>query len=93
MFRSKGIYEIKYCQCHYPDGTPDIILPLIPMDCCLLHDHHFLESVFWMWVSGAITEKKFKDYLLKNNLVPYNHRNAKKVIIVDKRDNKGCGDA
>lgn len=82
MFRCKGVYGAKYCQSNNIDGTPDVIISSLPLDCCLLHDHSFLESVFWMWVSGAITEKKFKDYLLKNNLVPYNHRNAKKVIII-----------
>jgi hypothetical protein len=81
MFRCKGLYWAQYIQTNNPDGSPSEIGVALPMDCCLLHDHEFLNSLFWMWASGAITEKKFKGYLLKNNLVPYGHRNAKKVII------------
>jgi len=83
MFRCKGIYGAQYFQMRNVDGTPADIGVALPIDCCLLHDPEFLNSLFWMWSSGAITEKKLKGYLLKNNLVPYDHRNAKKAIIAE----------
>jgi len=53
--------------------TFDSILKVSPEDAC------FMNELAIMYVMGAITEKELKKYCKKFNLMPWNHRVAKKA--------------
>jgi len=42
--------------------------------------NEYVDTLFWMWASGAITEKEFQLYLKPFGLYSIHHRRVKKLV-------------
>ena len=69
----------------YPDGTrsePQLTCGFynISRYCREPDLDDIFKTMFWMWISGAMTEKEFIKYMEKSGHYPRYHRSAKKEV-------------